>query len=184
MGIKTDGTLIDGTHTGDRAYYCRSFADVLSVKSTNCEDMENISAVGIVTGDTGDLSHGDDGSLFNVVDKVCNHGFGSDWDVCDGIIQTSDNISYVLKGACEPFGEIDNTTRFCREGSTPPCRIFTRKNINGFLRTYKVICIDIDEIEKDEGAFGYALRYDGKLIAGSKAQQWMEKGFQKGKDDN
>ena len=40
LGIRADGTLIDGTHDGDNTYFCETFADVVSTKSVNCKDEE------------------------------------------------------------------------------------------------------------------------------------------------
>ena len=37
LGVKPDGTLIDGTHDGDNTYFCESISDILSVKENNCE---------------------------------------------------------------------------------------------------------------------------------------------------
>ena len=54
---------------------------------------------------------------------------------------------------------------------------------NGFDVMYKIICIDIDGIPdgvnsvncKNECPFGYALRADGKILAGTRAQEWLER---------
>ena len=63
-----------------------------------------------------------------------------------------------------------------------------------FCNIYKVICIDIDGIPddgsencddvKDVCPFGYGVRYDGKILTGQRADEWLEKGFQKGSNEN
>jgi len=63
---------------------------------------------------------------------------------------------------------------------------------NGFDITYKFFCIDIDGIPNNvtltdcvnECPFGYGIRADGKILTGARADVWLEKGFQKGKNDN
>ncbi len=33
LGIKPDGTIIDGTHTGDYTYFCNTIADLVDQKA-------------------------------------------------------------------------------------------------------------------------------------------------------
>jgi len=49
------------------------------------------------------------------------------------------------------------------------------KTDDGFLANYKIFCIDIDGIDNGESPFGYGIRIDGKLLAGPRAQQWLER---------
>ena len=68
------------------------------------------------------------------------------------------------------------------------------KNSEGFDAIYKPVCIDVDGIPKDGSKncddvkdicpFGYGIRADGKIISGARADEWMEKGFQKGSNEN
>ena len=54
---------------------------------------------------------------------------------------------------------------------------------HGFDASYKAVCIDVDGIPKaatsdncvNECPFGYGIRYDGKIIAGARAQEWIAK---------
>ena len=65
---------------------------------------------------------------------------------------------------------------------------FHFKSDKGFLKNYAAICIDIDGVPEsatvddcvNECPFGYALRADGKLIPGKRADEWMAKSMQKG----
>ena len=38
--------------------------------------------------------------------------------------------------------------------------------------------MDVDGINKGEEPFGYGIRADGKILVGSRAQQWIEKSIQ------
>lgn len=42
--------------------------------------------------------------------------------------------------------------------------------------------MDVDGIDKGEAPFGYGVRADGKILPGPKAQEWIKKSIQKGKD--
>ena len=68
------------------------------------------------------------------------------------------------------------------------------KNFEGFDAIYKPVCIDVDGIPKDGSKncddikdicpFGYGVRADGKILSGARADEWLEKGFQKGSNEN
>ena len=66
---------------------------------------------------------------------------------------------------------------------------------NGFDIAYKIYCIDVDGWDETKGStdcddikdvcpFGYGIRTDGKILTGKRADEWLEKDFQKGKKDN
>lgn len=46
---------------------------------------------------------------------------------------------------------------------------------NGIRTDYAVVCVDVDG-EGGESAFAYGIRYDGKVIVGSKAREWLKEG--------
>ena len=48
----------------------------------------------------------------------------------------------------------------------------------GFDAIYKVVCLDVDGINKGEDPFGYGIRADGKLITGARADTWLAKDIQ------
>ena len=62
---------------------------------------------------------------------------------------------------------------FSPSGETP-----TYHDEYGFDAIYKVVCMDVDGINKGEAPFGYGIRADGKILVGSRAQQWIEKSIQ------
>ena len=40
--------------------------------------------------------------------------------------------------------------------------------------------MDIDGINKGEPPFGYGIRFDGKILTGKRADEWINKNIQKG----
>ena len=44
LGIKSDGSLIDGTHANDYKYFCNSMADVINAKNVECKDTDTAAA--------------------------------------------------------------------------------------------------------------------------------------------
>jgi len=210
LGIRklANGTsqLIDGSHSGDNTYFCNSVADMLSVKKVNCSDtivtgFDNLridTVCGLNVGDK--MQHGACAyTAKEGADIACKNNAG---DIGNEII-TSDNIVYYQSSAA-PFGFIlsNNYSSFedCKEvqGETAcKSRLFggnMHNNQFNFDRIYKVFCIDVDGIPlngskncddvKDICPFGYGIRADGKIISGARADEWVEKGFQKGANDN
>jgi len=184
LGIRrlSDGTNqpIDGTHVGDKSYFCNTFADVVSAKSNNCNDMEEITPTsGLAYGGTIAIN-GEEFSeaVVKAVDNVCDGEYSktTEWKKCNSSVTTTDGITYTLMGACDPFG----STNVNYGGK----RTYITKGTIDTEWRYKFFCIDIDEIHSGEDAFGYGLRYDGKIFLGKRAKEWLEKDFQKGKNDN
>ncbi len=50
--------------------------------------------------------------------------------------------------------------------------------VGKFYHIYKVFCMDIDDMQDGEDPFGYGIRIDGKIIAGARAQEWLNKNIQ------
>ena len=49
---------------------------------------------------------------------------------------------------------------------------------DGFYTVYKLICVDIDGIDKGEAPFAYGIRRDGKILNGARADEWLQKSIQ------
>ena len=160
LGIKADGTLLDGTHDGDNTYFCQTFSDIVSTKSVDCQDKDVTVTWQFWDIDKYDLEtnklYADNGC------KVIANEVGPE-------IITSDGIVYYQTYPRMPFG-------WLYEGS----RSFISKNEDNFMHTYKTFCMDIDGIDKGEDPFGYGIRVDGKIILGARAEEWMNKSIQKG----
>jgi len=173
-----------GDWVNSATYFCNTMAEVLNTKSVNCQSINTGSHT---------LSH------YNI-----NYGAESEWastrylnsdDFCtlavskgmkaeittpDGVVFYQTNPSYHFGSKWSGVNEDGKT-----ESSEGTIRLFIdHKESNGFNAIYKPFCIDIDGIGKGEDPFAYGIRYDGKIIMSKRAKEWLEKGFQKGKDDN
>ena len=198
LGKRNNGDYIDGTHSGDKSYFCNTFADVLSIKTTNCNELESKSpsetgnqVITITTGITGAWW----ANPKTKFDEWCKEPATT--KQCTGNVTTTDDITYFFIASCHPFGAYQG--KILEQGKTWEAetnypRINEEYNEFGALTIYKVFCIDIDgtpnsELEncddiKDICPFGYGIRADGKILTGARADEWLEKGFQKGKKDN
>ena len=194
------GLLSDGTNA-NKSSFCLAFADVIGAKKKNCDyttdtNQGYVSACSHVGGvcnekvDFYELTGFDNGC------KVAENKFKGD---VLGIL-TQDNIYYFEQNLNNTFGCI-------YKGTTNSCAVAGDSGWNGqigtrlfgygsqldykpfdsgikALRFYRIFCIDIDGINQGEDPFGYGIRVDGKILAGARAQEWIEKGIQRGANDN
>ena len=194
LGMKPDGTLIDGTHDGDNTYFCETFADVVSTKSVNCSgdksgyqnDENNRTAYVDVREDDPESK----------ADEACKNRAATTGEE----IITSDGIVYYQAVPCAnlygmTWNQVDSSNgllpTYCEDNyqNMPDminqCRgRFYNSGIhidsNGFEALYRTFCMDIDGIDKGEDPFGYGIRADGKIFLGARAQEWLKKSIQKG----
>ena len=199
LGIRADGTLIDGTHDGDNTYFCETFADVVSTKSVNCSKNSTLTSETDALLDIGEYFDGANNiinsaeSVTPKADERCKNAqsiIGAEIKTTDDIVffQTTPKITYGIIWTDEvSMNNPDYVV--CRENDTvcKNARLFAGPNIipfhkdkNGFDRVYKIFCMDIDGIDKGEDPFGYGIRADGKIVLGARAQEWLKKSIQKG----
>jgi len=172
LGVRADGTLLDGSHTGDGTYFCNTMANLMNTKSVNCSTKATPSAHFSVYWETDGTLGG--GKVVDYVDRACKKYAV---DVKAEII-TTDNVSYFQSGPTYTFGYTPES--FGR-------RLYADKS-EGFMHMYKIFCIDVDGIPdsatKDdcvnECPFGYGIRTDGKIFTGARAMEWINKKVQKG----
>ena len=186
LGIRANGDLIDGTYEGDVTYFCNTLADVLNVKKKNCSEV-NISSGGrlhYIQIGKGNYSITDAGAE---VDYVCQYVR----DEIDDEIIMNDNVAFYQSAPKITFGishqqALANSTNPDHCTSNPAHSVEFCESIrqfglsyfldeDGFSRVYKIFCIDIDGKDGEEAPFGYALRVDGKIVAGKRAQEWLER---------
>lgn len=74
----------------------------------------------------------------------------------------------------------DDITWFESCSSTTFASSSARGTSGGFITKYKVLCFDVDSLNADEDPFGYAVRYDGKIIPGNRADAWTQRSIQRG----
>ena len=199
LGMKPDGTLIDGTHDGDNTYFCQTFADVVSTKEVNCSE-ENVTSTTITMYNAilnvGDIYQSID-TAKSSADSACLEAqkkIGAELITTDDIsyYQTAPNYVFGIKWKTSLSFSADNT---CND--LPPefidgkyvcdnARLFSgpdkiwHTDKNGFDRVYKIFCMDVDGINKGEDPFGYGIRADGKIFTGARADEWLKKSIQKG----
>jgi len=207
------GRYKNGNYIKDYKYFCNSFADVISVKSSDCEGNARYfsSANGkhnvivtkakekvddfckAVAPSTGKQIVAQDGvAYFETTPGYTFSGVYADKNNQGDDIDVIDNIVYVDK---DIFGD-DLKGKYSFMYSTWDGIAETPEHVNtsnsNFLYLAKVFCIDIDGVPDNatssscinECPFGYAIRVDGKILSGARADEWLEKGFQKGSNEN
>ncbi len=195
LGIKADGTLIDGTHDGDITYLCQTFADVVSTKEVNCSEDSTYTSESYSRMDLG-LKSSDSGfglteERKKTLDSRCKTAgttVGAEITTSDGIVyfQTTPKIPFGINWSEEvKMNEPDRTVCNANDQTCLNARLFGPSNKAhhvdeyGNDRIYKLFCMDVDGIDKGEDPFGYGIRADGKIIMGARAEEWMQKSVQK-----
>jgi len=146
---------------------CNAIADIVSVKKQNCSDKntgDNYRHIDCATCDTQ--------ATLDTNKKAIDTKCAEVQSTVGAEIVTTDDVEWFQSNPAWHFASkwTDDTYHFKHE-------------YNGFLRNYKILCFDIDGIGKGEAPFGYAIRVDGKIITGERADKWLEKDFQKGKNE-
>ncbi len=193
LGKKPDGSLIT-SNAANHSYFCKSIADIVSVKTVNC-DITDISAAnaGInyieSTESTSYIyNNGLNGSpgpspatilvKKQTLDTACNNSLSSD---AHSQIITTDDISFWDPNQNATFGiNLTTTTKRLFSAPNEPPTVY---DANGFDVVYKTFCMDIDGVpngaSKDdcinECPFGFGIRADGKILTGARADEWLKK---------
>ena len=177
LSVMNNGVIIDDSTTKNIKYFCNSFADIVSVKKVKCSTKElyDYSHITLSTLDDSDQS-----------DDMCKNAA----ETIDEEIVTLDGIVYYQGSPGTPFGVqyyyLDGTKYTNGESS---CGIKGLFKIRGEasdctdyytfpISVYKTFCMDIDGIGKGEDPFGYGIRVDGKVLFGTRAQEWLQKSIQ------
>ena len=193
LGIRANGTMIDGTHDGDVTYFCETLGDIINSETIECSEYslsvgQSYVTAGIRSGT--DLTN----TAKTNLDKYCK-------EIQKEInfeIKTPDKISFYQQAPNITFGtlwinsirESGNIIADCEfaygeEKCNTEVRIFSspngiiwHKTDSGFDSVYKIFCMDIDEIDEGEDPFGYGIRADGKVLPGARADEWLQKSIQ------
>ena len=175
LGIKIDGSLIDGSHKEDVEYFCKTIADTINAKEVNCAKQNSKDAGWI----DAQMYSGVADNMEDAFDKRCKEKLESSNEIvlADGVVfyQTNPSLTFGINNNSNTIKEILDTP----DGEYPNTRLMTIQDDDGFLRMYKEYCIDIDGINKGEDPFGYGIRTDGKIYIGKKASEWLNKSIQK-----
>ena len=196
-----DGELAkmpNGNYVDNGKYFCNTFSDILSVKSTNCvtgNASKKLNGYDVVF----DIEHW---PLFgldykSMVDETCKKAAV----MYGGEIITNDGIAYYEVAPGYHFGATlndyfrnsDDESGDCRnDNDTEKCksRYFyvtgTSDEYKGLKTIYKMFCIDVDGVPNNTTAtncvnecpFGYGIRVDGKILTGARADEWLQKSIQ------
>lgn len=168
LGVKQDGTLLidDGdSASANKKYLCEAFADLVSTKSKNCVDGTYSTAT--VRELAGDANQSTVTTFKGNLDTDCKNT-----SVAKNQIITVDGISWYEVSPGTTFGI----------RATFPDQNETAFNPSASVK-YKVMCFSFkNEYDKDE-IFAYAVRSDGKIIPGAKADVWMNYDIQRNVGD-
>ncbi len=179
LGLKPNGDSI--TYGSDDAYYCESFANIVTIKSKHCNGTNYFGSP---------MSQCTNAALTATPHQACdltkdqivlNKKFfddGCKYAVTEDFYNTLPNVVLddgvvVYQASVFAFGSYGNNYF----------------NNNGIDVAYGVLCIDVDGVPanatssdcKNECPFGYGIRADGRILPGARADEWQEKNFQKGK---
>ena len=192
LGIRSNGNLIDGTHSGDITYFCNSFADMVTTKSVNCsKEKQN------ATEAQASIYYNDLGGIWEYIKELKYYDIKckEQANTTGAEIVTSDGVVFYQGLPTFTFGIISVNARimlddknYCQEGNydsncdrrwfSPPNGPVTYPDSSGFDSEYKLFCMDIDGINNGEDPFAYGIRADGKILVGYKAKIWLEKSIQ------
>lgn len=131
-------------------YLCTTMSDFVSAKKITCASADS--------GKTGYVEMGALATIKTNMDTYCSQA------------NTAANQGFVTSDGVLWF-EANPAVHFASNS------LATSVDGNGFLKRYKVICIDVDGVG-GEAPFGYGLRVDGKIISGTRADTWINKNIQ------
>jgi len=193
LGIKPNGDLVDGTHSGDKKYLCETFADIISIKSRNCQETSTNSNgyVAFWNGYNNNQDEWMDSQCKLVQETVNKEIISSDGNIYYranpflAFGSTFNDANYTMchqaDGTRKP--ETDDNFELCNtiDFSNPDAsRLFSENmlDINGLACQYILFCLDIDNFNQGEDPFAYGIRHDGKIILGKRASEWLKKNIQ------
>ena len=189
------GRMANGDLVNSATYLCETIADIVSTKKVNCSSADNGQWHVHLCKDNG---VDNTPTMKSNLDNWCKLYQNNE-------IETTDKIIYY---------QVSPACHFAVNWSDGDTRLFGYIGWNDTLDTdeygnvvsmtagqfdliYKPFCIDIDGIPKNDTSngkncddvkdvcpFGYGIRADGKILTGARADEWLEKGFQRGKNEN
>ncbi len=186
LGVKINGDLIDGTHTGDKTYLCETMADILSTKSKHCSEYMGLSKIDYHILISKNWPEGSLWMVENTCKEAASH-VGEEIKTTDGIVfyQAAPGFTYHTVGYQYNYRDSNNNVQL---GDFPTVSPLYVVNESKMYNASKIICIDIDGIPsngskdcddiKDICPFAYGIRWDGEIVSGIRSQQWLNKSLQ------
>jgi len=170
LGVKFDGTFLDSDEEG--CYFMEALTDIISTKEKSCNINGGAPFVLFHFTMTDDLEQ-----KRRYIDTKCIRYQAQARKGGEGlyIFKTPDNVLFY--GPKVIFGL----------GLAAGDRLVVEIDENGFIQDYAFFCIDVDGIPDNatnaecinECPFAMGVRYDGKIVYGQKAQEWINKSIQK-----
>jgi len=197
LGVMPNGTLLLNDTSSNRKYFCQTIADVLNVKHVDCPDDKTVAVMRLF-----DTTETNNAALFLLngsivtnevlqkkkkqLDSGCKTRSAS-LSKAQHIV-TDDNVWYLELAPGATFGYSVNIgdNKIARVFSSPSQNPPTYYDSNGFDVMYKVLCMDIDGVPDNatstdcvnECPFGYGIRADGKILNGTRVDEWLAKSIQ------
>ena len=162
----------NGSYVNSPTYFCQTFADMVNAKSVNCQsintDANGLSHYNITYDSNSEVAGRRNIDAGDFCTKAITKGMEAEIITSDGVVYYETNPAYHFGVDWNAGGKL----------------FINYADENGFNTIYKPFCIDVDGINKGEPPFAYGIRVDGKILISKRATEWLEKGFQKGKNDN
>ena len=175
LGMKAGGTLLEAK-TEYYTYFCQTFAEMLSVKSIACSTAAGYSSQYVpIYPSESSTSNYKPSAAKTRLDAICANASAT---AVGAEIVTTDGVVWYQASPQATFGKYNTGTKRL---FSPPGKV-EYDDGNGFDRNYKVLCIDVDGIGVGEAPFGYGIRADGKIFTGARADLWISKAVNQGKD--
>jgi len=164
LGIKIDGTLLDGSHEGDTKYFCEVMSNLLESEEKTCDEHGELHSEAYVVAKPSALlkSNGADIHCLHRQKNSCtlNYKYASK-------IISPDNIYFYEANTKMVFGHLNDQNKR-----------FFKPELGDESGNWRVLCVDIDGWCKEEDPFGYYLSVDGKLLPSKRTSEWLERGIQ------
>ena len=174
LGIRANGVPVDSA-----TFFCETLADVINAKSVTCSDVdEGVDNAHIHIATVNGVDNTE--SSKNVLDERCQKYKKNE-------IITNDGVGFYQVSPVHHFycnytdgnrlfgnaGHWNDTVEYDEDGN-----LVDYTADSSFDLIYKVFCMDIDGIDNGEDPFGYGIRADGKVLFGTRAEQWLQKSIQ------
>lgn len=212
LGVSANGVVLtENEELGNRPYFCKSMADLLTTKLVDCaaEKSKRTGSytVHLLSNETA-IDVIDNKALVRQVTPETTQATKEQFDfnckkyakVVGPEIITADDVVFYQTGESQ-FGSSHYVTPNAANGLSTGVRIryFSPPDKfpayiadeQGFDIAYKNVCIDVDGIPnnatatdcKNECPFGYGIRADGKILPGARAEEWLKKDISGKKED-
>ena len=205
LGTKIDGTRLSSwaAKPEQRKYFCETFADVLSAKHVECSEANGAGYIFLTK-----LNFSSYMEIYNSrINQVTQENLAQAKEKIDFACKkvpiatsvptkqfiTPNGIWYYDLSPMTLFGVIVYSEALGLEAgkelrifSPPNQQVPTFHDANGMDVAYKIFCMDVDGVpdnatEDDcinECPFGYGVRADGKILNGTRADEWLSKSIQ------